>query len=191
MIIYKVLNRANMKVYIGQTIQKLSKRWNSHCQPSMSSRSVLSRAIQKYGKENFTIEEIDGANNLSELNYLEKHYICKFNSLVGEKGYNIRKGGNNSNLNCISKEKIRKRMLGNKPSKETKEKMKNSWSEKSIEHFKKKVIDLNSGKIFNSVSSASIELKIPRRTLVRLLNNQTNPSNKYKELKLRYFKEKR
>ena len=48
MIIYRVINRINRKVYIGQTVQKLSKRWKSHCQPSMSSRSVLSRAIQKY-----------------------------------------------------------------------------------------------------------------------------------------------
>lgn len=189
MIIYKVKNKLNSKVYIGQTTKTLNKRWKEHCQPSMVKRSILSKAIQKYGPENFTIQEIDGANNLSELNYLEKHYILKFNSLDRDKGYNIREGGNNSNLNSVTKEKIRKTKLGNKHSVDTKNKMRNSWSSKSIDHFKNKVLDGETGKIYNSVTEASKHMNIPRRTLVRLLSNKTNPSKKYRDLKLSYYKE--
>lgn len=85
MLIYKITNKINGKVYIGQTIRSLKKRFNEHCN---NKKSTISKAIQKYGKENFTIEEIDGANNQSELNYKEWLLIYKFNSLTPN-GYNI------------------------------------------------------------------------------------------------------
>lgn len=54
---------------------------------SRKSGLPLYRAMRKYGIENFHIEEIDGANSQSELNYLETHYIYKNNSLTPN-GYN-------------------------------------------------------------------------------------------------------
>jgi group I intron endonuclease len=90
MFIYKITNKINDKTYIGQTIKDIKKRWSVHC--SSNSCTALKSAIQKYGPENFTIEEIDGANSLSELNYKEWLLIHKFNSLAPN-GYNIREGG--------------------------------------------------------------------------------------------------
>ena len=102
MFIYKASNKINGKIYIGQTTVSIKKRWIDHCKPSRGKVSAISNAIQKHGRENFTIEEIDGANSLSELNYLEKYYICKFNSL-SPSGYNLQIGGNNT---VLSKEYI-------------------------------------------------------------------------------------
>lgn len=88
MVIYKITNTINKKVYVGQTIRPLKKRWWEHKKKSQQSDLPLYRAMRKYGKENFTIEEIDGANSQTELNYLETHYIYNLNSLTSKNGYN-------------------------------------------------------------------------------------------------------
>jgi len=101
MIIYKVTNKINNKIYIGQTIMTLYERWKKHCRRG----NALFNAIKKYGKENFTIEEIDGANSLTELNYLEQHYIY-INNCIAPNGYNLTSGGFNSTYS----EETRKKM---------------------------------------------------------------------------------
>jgi group I intron endonuclease len=216
MFIYKITNKINKKYYIGQTICSLQKRWREHC--SSNKCTALSRAIKKYGKENFVIEEIDGANNLSELNYKEWLYILKFNS-VAPKGYNLKEGGNNKKYSSISKNRMSQSQKGKILSKETrekismskknpseetrrrislakkqyraseatKEKQRKNWNPKSIEHSKNKVVDINTGKIYESVTKTALELNIPRRTLVRLLNKQTRPAKKYINYKLSYL----
>lgn len=85
MFIYKITNKLNGKVYIGQTIRAVSIRFSKHC--NNSRKTIISSAIKKYGKDNFIIEEIDGANSQSELNYKEWLWICKSNSLAPN-GYN-------------------------------------------------------------------------------------------------------
>lgn len=118
MFIYKITNKINGKVYIGQTMFKISERMKQHIYAALrrNTKSILYSAIQKYGPENFTIEEIDGANSLSELNYLETHYIYKFNSLVPN-GYNLSSGGGNKKTHELTKEKISKALKGRKISK--------------------------------------------------------------------------
>ena len=51
--IYKIENLLTHKIYVGQSIH-IETRWQEHCRPS--SDSVISRAIRKYGKENFSFE---------------------------------------------------------------------------------------------------------------------------------------
>ena len=46
--IYKITNLINNKIYIGQSIH-IERRWSEHCQPS--AKSLIAKAIQKYGKE--------------------------------------------------------------------------------------------------------------------------------------------
>lgn len=91
MFIYKITNKINNKSYIGQTTGSLKKRWNKHCSEK-SQCLILKNAIKKYGKENFIIEEIDGANSQSELNYKEWLLIHK-NNTVFPNGYNMKEGG--------------------------------------------------------------------------------------------------
>lgn len=124
---------------------------------------MISSAIKKYGKENFSVEEIDGANSLSELNYLEQHYIFIFNTRCPV-GYNITNGGRNfkhskesvekSRLAKIgikmpqkTREAIAKSRIGSKHSEETKQQMRKSALGKTpSEETKKKIGLANTGK---------------------------------------------
>lgn len=83
--IYKIENLINHKVYIGQSIH-IERRWSEHCRNSQ--KSLIAKAIKKYGKENFQFQILEYVENVELLNNLEVFYICKYNSLVPN-GYNI------------------------------------------------------------------------------------------------------
>jgi group I intron endonuclease len=106
MLIYKITNLVNGKVYIGQTVQKNPKmRWYDHC--AKARRGVnqpLPNAINKYGVDKFSWEIIDTATSLEALNELEKQYVEKYNAI--NEGYNIREAGNNKLHNAGSIEKM-------------------------------------------------------------------------------------
>lgn len=92
--IYKITNKINGKVYIGQTIQSLKERFNRHCSNYKDNHSNMSikQAILKYGKENFTIELIEEIEQ-DKLDEREIYWISIYNSY--NKGYNCTKGGQN------------------------------------------------------------------------------------------------
>lgn len=131
MIIYKITNKINGKVYIGKTNRSLLERWREHCKPSSKCLSIH-RAIQKYGKENFTVEQIDIANSETELNKKEIYWIDFYNSSDKNKGYNLTFGGEGCSCNEDTKIKIRNSNTGKRASDETRKKM----SLKSFEKWK-------------------------------------------------------
>jgi group I intron endonuclease len=93
MYIYKITNKINNKIYIGQTIGTLVNRFRFHVNSANNNaRSAIHRAIIKYGKENFIIEELARASSRKELNELEIKFIQEFNSL-SPIGYNLKRGG--------------------------------------------------------------------------------------------------
>ncbi len=93
MIIYKITNIINNKIYIGQTTSNIKKRWGQHKASSRNKKSKLYNAMRKYGVENFKIEEIVKAESIEELNELEEKIINENNSV--QNGYNIIFGGKN------------------------------------------------------------------------------------------------
>lgn len=103
--IYKITNLVNKKIYIGQTINGISKRWNSHLHKTGC--RFLHNAILKYGKENFKIEPIEYCEE-SELDEKEVYWISYYHSTDRNIGYNILKGGNNGRkgLYKLSSEEI-------------------------------------------------------------------------------------
>ena len=82
--IYKIENLLNHKCYIGQSIH-IERRWKEHCQKS--TKSVISQAIKKYGKENFSFQILEECE-IDELAEKEIAYIHKFNSIIPN-GYNV------------------------------------------------------------------------------------------------------
>lgn len=82
--IYKITNLLNHKCYIGQSIH-VERRFSEHCFPSKT--SMISKAIQKYGKENFSFEIIEECLE-EELNDKENYWIDFYNSITPN-GYNI------------------------------------------------------------------------------------------------------
>lgn len=83
--IYKIENLVNGKIYIGQSIH-IERRWQEHCRNS--SKSLISKAIKKYGKENFLFSILEEVSDINTLNELESKYIRNFNSLIPN-GYNV------------------------------------------------------------------------------------------------------
>ena len=91
--IYKITNQINNKIYIGKTIGTIEKRWNEHCkdyQRRECENRPLYAAMQKYGIENFKIEEVEECSDIV-LNERERYWIEYYGSF--KFGYNATKGG--------------------------------------------------------------------------------------------------
>lgn len=91
--IYVIKNRMNNMVYVGQAINS-AERFIAHCKPSSAKqdKSIIDKAIQKYGANNFWFEVIE--HQIEDYNEREKYWIKKLNSLTPN-GYNIQAGGEN------------------------------------------------------------------------------------------------
>lgn len=128
MIIYKIVNLINGKIYIGQTTTSIKKRISCYYSEYKSNRTkqrVIS-AMKKYGFENFKFTIIDDAVDKNDLNAKEMYWIKEFDSTNPLVGYNVSLGGDNLWLNEDIRKKIIKANTGKKHSKEWKEKISNS-----------------------------------------------------------------
>lgn len=110
MLIYKVTNNLNGKMYIGQTRRTLRARKLQHIRDAKKGSKVqFHRALVKYGVDNFTWETLCYTDNKKELNELETYYIEKYDSI--NKGYNMIDGGDNNIMDVPEvKEKHKLRM---------------------------------------------------------------------------------
>ena len=88
--IYKITNKINNKIYIGQSVNP-QHRWNQHKNrmKNNTDNSILHKAMRKYGIENFDFSILGW---FEDYNDKEKYFIKYFNSLTPN-GYNILEGG--------------------------------------------------------------------------------------------------
>jgi len=109
--IYRIKNKIDNKIYIGQTIQELEDRWRGHLKKHSNCR-YLKSAFKKYGVDNFEFQLvcITFDNCLDDM---EIKYIERYNCLVPN-GYNLRLGGNSGRHNEETKRKIAATLLKNK-----------------------------------------------------------------------------
>lgn len=104
-IIYKITNKVNGKVYIGQTVKGFNKRYGyngigiervykHHKRRKENCNQHLLRSIEKYGVDAFEIMEVfDIAFSKQELLLKEKCWIAIYKSYNSEFGYNKTLGG--------------------------------------------------------------------------------------------------
>lgn len=105
--IYRITNRIDGLIYIGQTRRTIRQRFWDHCK-SINRRShtpsAINIAINNYGLEFFYIEEIEKVicetkeQLVQKLNELEIYYIGLYKSYNPNIGYNRTYGGDNT---CI------------------------------------------------------------------------------------------
>ena len=88
--IYKITNKINGKSYIGQTITPIRVRMYKHYSQSKIATTGVDYAIQKYGRENFTVEQICKCDD-NDLDHLERYYIDYYDTY--NNGYNLTIGG--------------------------------------------------------------------------------------------------
>lgn len=99
MFIYKITNTVNQKLYIGQTIRDVDLRFNEHLSDKTSTdyfHTSVRKYVEKYGKDVFTVEVIDTASSIEELNEKEIFWIDHYRTFVGfsdSNGYNSSLGG--------------------------------------------------------------------------------------------------
>ena len=100
MIIYKITNLINQKIYIGLTTCTLKERWQNHKGCVKSDPRHLYRSMRKYGIENFKIEIVEETDSLEKLAQLEDYYINLYNSRDPNVGYNLSAGGQTNQLDA-------------------------------------------------------------------------------------------
>ncbi len=108
--IYKIQNKTNGKIYIGQS-NDIEGRLKEHCYSGVYKRSRIpvDVAIHKYGKENFTFEVVEECS-LEQLNQQEEFWIQYYDSY--KTGYNCSKGGkqqsagSNNGRACLTEEDV-------------------------------------------------------------------------------------
>ena len=93
--IYIIKNTINDRVYIGQSVDA-EYRWNRHVWDARyenkygMNKSVLHKAMMKYGVENFYYEVLE--SQIENYDEREKYWIDFYNSMIPN-GYNIAPGG--------------------------------------------------------------------------------------------------
>ena len=82
MIIYKVTNKINDKIYIGQTIRKLYQRKAGHKCSAIKKKNIsyFHNALRKYNIDNFEWEVIEECNSKEDLDLAEEWYIMYYKS---------------------------------------------------------------------------------------------------------------
>ena len=91
--IYRITNRVNGKIYIGQTSRSVSERWNQHLYHARKGKQYpIYSAIRKHGAESFQVEILCETQWIF-LDSLEEFFIVTNRSLLSQNGYNVTPGG--------------------------------------------------------------------------------------------------
>lgn len=178
MIIYKIINKINGMIYIGQTTRRLKERILEHVRHK---ETYIDKAMNKYGLDKFDIKTIDKAETIEELNQKEIYWI-KYYNCIRPNGYNLCEGGGVTIGFKHSEESKKKmsethRLRGNQKGeknhfygKHHSEEQKAKWKEtrhlarhtkevkEKMRHNRKdsrKVLNITTGKEFESISLAA------------------------------------
>ena len=102
---YFIWNLVNGKRYVGQTTRSIEVRFREH---AACKKTIIGKAIQKYGEENFRYGVIKTCATHDELKYWEIHFIAALKSKVPY-GYNLTDGGEGS-TGCVISDETRAKL---------------------------------------------------------------------------------
>lgn len=192
--VYLIYNNINNKVYIGETIRSINKRFKEHIYEANKKSSdkvfYLYRAIRKYGLEHFFIKEISritGTNRKlvkQEIQKLEKEFICKYDSF--NNGYNSNSGGLSPNEISVETRNLQSKIKLENPNTNI---ILNKARETSIENRQCSVICYNyeTAEIINkfiSIKEAAKYYNIDSSGITKVCNNKLNYLGKLDNIKL-------
>jgi len=199
--IYYIKNLKNNKVYIGASTD-IRQRINGHLydlRKGIHGNSYLQEDWDKYCFHDFKFEIIEICKK-EDLNIIEHFHVCKMNALSKEYGYNIKPTSDNNKFPLAEETKI-KMSNSNKGRKATievinkikiysnseigklnflKAREKLKYVDYNIVNMpkRKKVIDITTGEIYDSLILAAKAIGIPKERLSKYLtgkrNNKTN-----------------
>lgn len=93
MIIYKITNKINGKIYIGQRAKSSESFLDSHY---YGSGILIKQAVDELGIDNFIREIIEVVDNITNLPLRERFWIAFYQSNLRSVGYNLSSGGDNA-----------------------------------------------------------------------------------------------
>ena len=142
--IYKITNKLNGKVYIGQS-RDIDARWRQHI--NAKDNFAIHNAIKKYGEENFKFEVLLECP-ADMLNVWERDMIALYDCM-SPYGYNLTEGGEGCKCSEETRLKLSNIRKGKHFSEETKHKISESMKGKKRQPFsaetKKKMSDVRKG----------------------------------------------
>lgn len=189
--IYKITDRTNNKIYIGQTKRDIYKRFGDHLSRVNSNREndkrcALYIAMRNHGRENFYVElleEID-INDTKITDEREKYWIKKFDTTNPDKGYNLDSGGH------VISEACRNARIALQLGKPVSERVAKLNKERGMRIAKSVYQYSKEGKLlaeFPSIIEASRQTGCDRRTIQRQLNGQANIGTPHSFSNLKYI----
>ena len=173
MIIYKTVNVLNGKFYIGQ---------DSNNNPEyLGSGTLLKRAIEKYGKENFIKEIVEVCSTKTELNEREKYWIKE--TKAQEIGYNIAEGGNGGNTyDEETRQRISQEFRGREVDPKTIEKAKKTREKRKQENPDVYKMSEEQKQILSKTHKGKVHPKEWRERQSNFMKDFTNYSPKFLEM---------
>ena len=94
MLVYKATNKANGKIYVGITRQRLEARMAQHRSDANRKKTPFACAIAKHGFDSFQWEVLESCDDYRSLQEAEIRWIAFFDCLCANKrGYNRTPGG--------------------------------------------------------------------------------------------------
>ena len=106
--IYKIENKVNSKVYIGQSVN-IENRWKGHKSKLRNNKhqnDYLQKSWNKYGEENFDFSVLCECEK-DKLDEKEIYYINQYKSTDDKYGYNLREGGESGTMTETTIKKLR------------------------------------------------------------------------------------
>ena len=169
--IYKITNKINRKVYIGQTKKTIEERFQEHLKKAkIHTNRYLYDAMNKYGYNNFQVSKIEECDN-AKLDEREIYWIAFYKSNNKQYGYNMTAGGGGGDTwinNLHKKETSKKLSLAQKGKKHN---MSQTWRDNIIKsNQEKKTILINKNdlekdiKNFMSIEDICKKYNISRKT---------------------------
>lgn len=179
----------NGKVYIGITGQKPEYRWDNG---NGYRAKYFTRAIKKYGWNNFKHEILFTGLTHKEAGKMEQYLIAKYDLNNREKGYNESKGGEYGSLgvhrSAETRRKISKAKKGEHRSAETRRKLSEAHKgtylsiktrRKISEAKSKSVVCVETGKQYASITEAATAVGVAVCTVSAVLRGRQKTAGGY------------
>ena len=170
--IYCITNITNGKRYVGQTVD-YNTRKDRHLKYHNDEKSVLHKAIAKYGSEKFEMVPIIEFTAINEevrrkvLDFLEVLYIKKYQTLTSQYGYNLTAGGGG--------------MSGFHPSEEARKKMSESQKQSNIciENWKRNQYDARRAILLYNLNGIFYREYTSITSFLKEIGKRTNPIHEH------------
>lgn len=167
--IYLTTNLVNGKKYIGQHYGDINDKY-------LGSGVAFTRALNKYGKENFQ-KEILEVTTKDKVNEREQYYINLYNAFLSDEYYNLTPGGESLNVEKINQAKEQ----WQKEHPEEHQNQIDKWRIAGSKANSKKVLCITTNEEFESASAAGRFYNIPQPNISKCCRGERNSAGKHPE----------